>query len=551
MRSLLYVLLLVSLCFQCNPTILKHKNQKSTEFQKIEKQIIEFANQNSWKGVMISYRERSGISFAEGYGVKNGLLESVDQYTKFQTGSITKIITALLIIKLQEQKKLSLDKPISTYLKDWNFKTDPSIREILTHHSGLPSDLYNGFQVNEFPVKMKIPPFQETEFKNKNTFSYSNLGYSILGVLIEKLSNQSVEEFAKKELFQPLAMGDSGFTPPSGNYSDGYVSHWVNPLIIRDLTAGSFYTTANDFQSIMEILLQNGKFRGKNIFSESSIQELFRIQNLNSIEDGTFSIGIPFWLENTNLNYPIFVHGGDLPPFHGFLALDLKQGKSIIVVTNTMSSSIIIHDLVLKILDLEKPSINHDFRVSTSHDLSGIYFGPNQFIELNSYYEEFSTNMGPIYLKYHSETQLYPHLRLFRLFPIRVPPLELLSFEILPKSPNLVLKAGSLPLVVFRKSNPKDLNTVWKKRIGKYKIINQVGSTELIKPELNECESGICLNAQLKLTHMELPLTIYLRIENDSTAVSEGGGRNAGELLKVIPNGNSEILEYSGYRMVK
>ncbi|MCX7997660.1 MAG: beta-lactamase family protein, partial [Leptospiraceae bacterium] len=171
--------------------------------------------------------------------------------TKFYIGSVSKVFTALLTLKLVEEGKLSLDKPITFYLKNLKLiprnsnDPPPTIRQILYHHSGLPSDEFYGF-VNNKTVVLSNPklfhsilekPIYMADVPGK-VMSYSNLGYSLLGILIEQTSKKSIEEYAKEKLFTPLEMQNTSYyyKEDESDFSKGfYGSKEIEAMYIRDL----------------------------------------------------------------------------------------------------------------------------------------------------------------------------------------------------------------------------------------------------------------------------------------------------------------------------
>src|SRR5205807_1188426 len=131
----------------------------------------------------------------------------------FKLASLTKPITAMAIMLLVEEGKVSLDLPASKYLpnlpKRWASVT---VHQLLTHTSGLADYLKDGhgqrqsgsFTHEEF-IKFvsEAPP----DFEPGEAIRYSNTGYYLLGMVIEKVSNKSYAQFLAERIFQPLGMG--------------------------------------------------------------------------------------------------------------------------------------------------------------------------------------------------------------------------------------------------------------------------------------------------------------------------------------------------------
>ncbi len=204
------------------------------------------------------------IVFMRGYGLANREMEVANAPdTKFRLASLTKQFTALGILILQEQDKLSVDDPVSKYLTNCpNAWSKITIRHLLTHTSGIPD--YTGFPEYRSTMMLPWPPEKmmdylrdkPLEFEPGERFAYSNSGYFLLSCIIEKAAGRSYEQFLQQFIFQPLGMKDSGcchsatiLPHRAAGYSrDG--DAWVNAPY-SDTTFpqgdGALYSTVEDF----------------------------------------------------------------------------------------------------------------------------------------------------------------------------------------------------------------------------------------------------------------------------------------------------------------
>jgi CubicO group peptidase (beta-lactamase class C family) len=232
-------------------------SQKADDYLKTELNDGRFAG-----SVMVARSNR--IVFMKGYGLANRELEVANApNTKFRLASITKQFTALCILILQEQGKLSVEDPVSKYLPDcpsaWS---KIKIRNLLTHTSGITD--YTGFPDYRSTVMLPWPPEKmlhrlrdmPLEFEPGERFAYSNSGYILLGYIVEKASGRSYEQFVQQFVFKPLGMKDSGcdhFTTILPHRAAGYTldgDTWVNAPY-TDMTYpqgdGTLYSTVEDF----------------------------------------------------------------------------------------------------------------------------------------------------------------------------------------------------------------------------------------------------------------------------------------------------------------
>src|SRR3982074_610053 len=138
--------------------------------------------------------------------------------TVFDMASLTKVIvTTTAVMQLMEQGKVRLNDPVSKYLPEFaqSGKEDISLRQLLTHYSGLPPDLdlKSPWEGKETAFRMAFaeapqqPPGSE--------FTYSDINFIVLGALVERVSGETLDQYAVRHIFGPLKMTHTRFLPPS------------------------------------------------------------------------------------------------------------------------------------------------------------------------------------------------------------------------------------------------------------------------------------------------------------------------------------------------
>ncbi|MCU6708269.1 beta-lactamase family protein [Paenibacillus sp. J5C_2022] len=170
-----------------------------------------------FSGVILAARG-SDVVVHRAYGRASLELDvPIDIHTKFRIWSVTKSFTAMAIMQLYEQGKLSLDDPLYRYLPELSRHDAITIRHALQHESGLR----NFTMVPEFnsqlnKIKLAEADFFELlnryplDFEPGSSFSYNNTGYYLLGVVIERVSGQSFENYVTKHILHPLDMMETG-----------------------------------------------------------------------------------------------------------------------------------------------------------------------------------------------------------------------------------------------------------------------------------------------------------------------------------------------------
>jgi uncharacterized protein YbbC (DUF1343 family)/CubicO group peptidase (beta-lactamase class C family) len=143
--------------------------------------------------------------------------EAMTTATIFDIASLTKCVaTATSVMKLVEEGKIRLNDPVSAYLPEFakNGKDGITIRELLTHFSGLKEDLDLKASWKGRDTAYRMAMDEKPVFPPGSRFQYSDINFETLGFVVEKVSGLSLDEYAEKNIFEPLGMGDTRFLPP-------------------------------------------------------------------------------------------------------------------------------------------------------------------------------------------------------------------------------------------------------------------------------------------------------------------------------------------------
>jgi CubicO group peptidase (beta-lactamase class C family) len=235
-------------------------------------------------GLAVLVAQDGKILFEKSYGLAD--LEHrvpVTPQTIFRIGSITKQFTAAAILKLQEEKKLSVKDKLSKYIPDFPRGNQVTLRQLLTHTSGIHS--YNddpGFwsrvtnDTTEAIIEaMKKEPY---DFDPGTKWSYVNSGYMVLGYIVAKVSGQSYGDFLRENCFQPLGMTNTGVYsahPGLPHEALGYSlgTNGFEPALNFDVSwfggAGALYSTVEDLYRWNE-----GIFNGR-VLDATSLKAVF------------------------------------------------------------------------------------------------------------------------------------------------------------------------------------------------------------------------------------------------------------------------------------
>ena len=157
-----------------------------------------------------------------------------DNSTKYNAFSVTKTFTALAILQLSEQNKIDIEQPIINYLPEFAYGSDITVRQILNHSAGIPNpiplswihlvDEHQTFNRNDF-FKSVIDKNNKVKSEPNEKFSYSNIGYIILGQLIEKISGKTYEDYVAENIINKLSLNEKDLSfefTDSSKYATGY-----------------------------------------------------------------------------------------------------------------------------------------------------------------------------------------------------------------------------------------------------------------------------------------------------------------------------------------
>jgi CubicO group peptidase (beta-lactamase class C family) len=211
---------------------LTNSNSSAAEFAGCDKIVESFMKKWTIEGASVAIAKDGKLVFARGFGLADTATRIETQpYSKFRIASISKLVTAVAILKLQEEGKLSVEDKVfgpegilndSCYFNPKDKRVfNITIAHLLSHEGGwsqrygdqmfMPT-IVAGQMKTSLPVDTKtIVRFalsKRLHFSPGTSRSYSNLGYSILGMVVEKISGMAYSEFCQKTIFEPLGIYD-------------------------------------------------------------------------------------------------------------------------------------------------------------------------------------------------------------------------------------------------------------------------------------------------------------------------------------------------------
>lgn len=313
--------------------------------------------------------------------------------TRFEIGSISKAFTATAVLQLRERGAIDLDEPVTEYLP-W-FKVQSkfapiTLHHLLTHTSGLPRDRDD---IPSSPYQVYALRERSTGFAPGTRFAYSNLGYQVLGQVIEQVTGEPYPQVIRRGILEPLGMNstDAAVTNETRKrMAVGYVSLYDDraapsstPLVEAPWMEyaagdGSIASTPGDMAIFLRMLLNRGSLASVHTLSEES----FRLMTQGKIKaDETNSYGYGIYTRDVQ-RHTFISHAGSMLGFGALLVGDIEGGVGVVVLVNGPATYGRVGMYALRLVraalqNQELPSaptpVDSPRRVIFSGDFSGTY----------------------------------------------------------------------------------------------------------------------------------------------------------------------------------
>lgn len=240
-------------------------------------------------GCVIAIGDREGVRYLRAFGERTqGEPMTLD--THFDLASLTKpIATAMSVMALAEQGAIELDAQVHRYLPELNTpdKRAITVRHLLLHTSGLPR--VNGLSAYEQGKAEALRAIVQLPLHHApgSHFEYSDLGFILLGELVERVSGVGLAEYAQKRVFAPLGMRDTRFTPPPEDAQRCAPTEERDEAPIRGVVddprayrlggvAGhaGLFSTVGDLARFAQMLLRRGELDGTRVLAEETVARM-------------------------------------------------------------------------------------------------------------------------------------------------------------------------------------------------------------------------------------------------------------------------------------
>ena len=334
-RYILFIYVVVLLFASCKSAAVMSREKGIDD-------IVASYNADDKPGASVLVFQNDKIIFKKGYGYKSvASKEKITPATNFRLASVTKQFTAMSILLLAEKGRLKLEDPISKFFSNFPaYAKSIKVKHLLTHTSGL-------IDYEDLIPATKIEPLHDTNclqlmytanklyFPAGTQYKYSNTGYAILALIVEKVSGQDFAVFLKENIFTPLKMKTTiAFEQGKSDVVNRAYGHsiengtWVQTdqnLTSAVLGDGGIYSNTVELSNWIKALWNNTLLR-------SDIQnETWTRKKLNSGKEIDYGYG---WHieEFNNITHPY--HDGSSIGFRNSILVFPTQKLMVVILTN-------------------------------------------------------------------------------------------------------------------------------------------------------------------------------------------------------------------------
>jgi CubicO group peptidase (beta-lactamase class C family) len=312
----------------------------------IQKQVADY----KIPGLAIGIIQDNKVLFKKGYGrISTPDNFPVTTQTIFPILSCTKAFTAAAIGILVDRGKLQWSDKVIKHLPHFKLSNEKvtnelTISDILSHRSGLESfegDLLwygTDYSRQEIVRRIKYSPLRNNF---RTDFGYQNVMYLVAGLIIEKVTGETWDEFIHKELFLPLSMNSSSTSITSllneRNYAHPHLKDKPIPLLNMDniSPAGSINSNIEDMLTWLQLWMNEGTYKENEILSLAAFQAITS-PKVNVCEKSNESYGFGWYIEGEK-ETKILSHSGGMPGYKSFVIVMPQSKAGIVILTNKIS----------------------------------------------------------------------------------------------------------------------------------------------------------------------------------------------------------------------
>ena len=379
-------------------------------------------------GCAVLVAKRGQVIYEKGFGISNIELNvPMKEDMIFRIGSITKQYTAIAILQLVEQGKISLTDSIQKFIKDFPYKGHTiTIENLLTHTSGikdyeqLDAQIPNAIRI-EFPLKQIIDSLSNLplDFIPASRYSYSNSNYFILGYIIEQITGKSYKEYLGENLFKKAGLSNTFYESPTQlitNRANGYTRDSSNYKNVDYISMSLVYSAGALLSNVDDLFKWHQALYSYKLVKKETLEKAFTSFKLTDGKLSEYGYG---WFVKDWRGTKSIGHGGAIDGFRSWEIYFPEQDIFLTALFNSDNDNFfnLFEDMSALVVGKSLQTGYKDLKVADSilNSYVGIYRFPedsSQFIKIykrdNRLFGELSNGSGNnMTLLAQSETLFY------------------------------------------------------------------------------------------------------------------------------------------------
>jgi CubicO group peptidase (beta-lactamase class C family) len=318
-------------------TVSSVEEQKLTEMKtKLDSEFTDLFGPDRFSGYV--YISRKGVVLLDKAYGKADFQKGIEntKQTKFDIASLTKQITALAVMQLEEKKLLDVNDKIDKYLPNFPHGNEITIHQLLSHTSGLPE--YS----DQFDIRIFRPSNKDFDNKGKNenvsllftpgtNFQYSNPGYILLGYIIEKLSGKTLDVYFNENIFKPLDMKNTGFRDENGGLNGLAIGYQTEKKDIAEkswtlLNIGFVYGAGGLCSNAEDVIKWEKALTEQKLISKESYNKIYTPNKNN--------YGYGWYIYKDSEQKRSYEHYGNASGYRSYILRSVDEDIKVIIISN-------------------------------------------------------------------------------------------------------------------------------------------------------------------------------------------------------------------------
>ncbi|MEH7456752.1 serine hydrolase [Bacillus sp. JJ1127] len=312
-------------------------------------------------GAAVAIIKDGEVIVSEGFGYRNvEKKEVITPQTHFAIGSATKAFGTLSLSLLAQQKKFDWDTPVQSYIPNFSLSdifasSQITGRDLASHRSGVSRHdaLWYSSSLTRKDIVEKIKHLS-LDAPFRTAFLYNNLMYATISYMVERITNQTWEQYVTEHILEPLHMQQTNFSVTDSQNTNDYALPYIEDdgeikeIPFRNIdtvgAAGCINSTIEDMAKWVILHLNQGKSGDHELISSELLQQMYTPHNtipdqpfLSTPESPLNSYGLG-WFISAYRGYKVIHHGGNIDGFTALVSFMPKENIGLVILTNSGST---------------------------------------------------------------------------------------------------------------------------------------------------------------------------------------------------------------------